>query len=752
MSVRTRSALLATFGGMCLVAFVLAHDDDAKIFDRQRPYAGPGWRASGGDEGGIAGTFQSSNIALQAWLSLPELAPGLDNGNSIWGYVSPSGREYAIMGHSHGTTFVEVTNPTNPVVLTTIAGPQSLWRDMKSYQDHCYAISEGGGGIQVMSLANIDAGQVTLVGAVASGTTHTLAVDATSGFLYRCGGGSNGLRIYALANPANPTLVGSWATRYVHEAQIVTYTSGPYAGRQIAFACSGYNGGRVETGLDVLDVTDKGNIVELSRAFWPLAGYSHQIWLDENREYAYLNDELDEGATVSTTRTIIIDVRDLNNVQVVGTYTNGNPAVGHNLYVRGNLIFESNYRSGLRVYDKTNPLAPVEIAWFDTYPGSDSPNFNGLWNNWPFFPSGTIIGSDIERGLFVWRLALPPLAFAYPNGRPAMVSPGGAMLRVSVTGLNGGELNPATVRLHVDTGAGFVESTPTAAGGSAYDAVIPPSTCGSTVRYYFAAQSTAGATVSDPPAGAAGPFTAISATGQLTAFADDFSTNLGWTVANTSLTDGAWERAVPVADADAPQSDYDGGGACYLTANRVGNSDVDGGPTRLTSPAIDLSAGFGHTLSYARWFFNDDGDDRLTVEISNNNGSSWVTIESASSDPSWQLRTVRVADHVTPTATVRLRFSVADNPNNSVTEAGVDAILFTAFECAATVTPGDTNCDGVVNNFDIDPFVLALADADAYAAAYPGCDIRAADANSDGLINNFDIDGFVACVASLGCP
>ncbi|MGE0478932.1 MAG: choice-of-anchor B family protein [Phycisphaerae bacterium] len=741
MFVRTRSALLTTFGGMCMVAWVIAHDDDAKIFDRQPPYSGPGWRA--GDDGGVAGTFASSNIALQSWLSLPELAPGLDNGNSCWGYVSPSGREYAIMGHSHGTTFVEITNPASPVNIGTIGGPQSLWRDMKTYQNYCYAISEGGGGIQVMNLANIDAGQVTLVGAVASGTTHTLAVDETSGFLYRCGGGSNGLRIYSLTNPATPSLVGSWATRYVHEAQIVTYTSGPYAGRQIAFACSGYNGGRVETGLDVLDVTDKGNIVELSRAFWPLAGYSHQIWLDENREYAYLNDELDEGATVSTTRTIIIDVRDLNNVQVVGTYTNGNTAVGHNLYVRGNLIFESNYRSGLRVYDKTNPVAPVEVAWFDTYPGSDSPNFNGLWNNWPFFPSGTIIGSDIERGLFVWRLALPLLSYTYPNGRPAVVAPTGATLRVNIAGLNGGALDPASVRVFVDAGAGFVQTTPAAAGGGAYDATIPPSACGTTVRYYFSAQSTSGATVTDPSAGAATPYTTISATGTLTAFADDFSTNLGWSVANTSLTDGAWERAVPVADADAPQVDYNGGGACYLTANRVGNSDVDGGPTRLTSPVIDLTSGFGHTLSYARWFFNDDGDDRLVTEISNNNGASWVTIESIASDASWQLRTVRVADFVAPTATMRLRFSVADNPNNSVTEAGVDAIVFTAYECAATFTPGDTNCDGVVNNFDIDPFVLALTDPAGYAAQFPSCSVTTADVNNDGMVNNFDIDPFV---------
>ena len=56
---------------------------------------------------------------------------------------------------------------------------------------------------------------------------------------------------------------------------------------------------------------------------------------------------------------------------------------------------------------------------------------------------------------------------------------------------------------------------------------------------------------------------------------------------------------------------------------------------------------------------------------------------------------------------------------------------------------GDLNCDGVLNAFDIDPFVLALTNPGAYQAAYPECDINLADINGDGVINAFDIDPFV---------
>jgi hypothetical protein len=69
----------------------------------------------------------------------------------------------------------------------------------------------------------------------------------------------------------------------------------------------------------------------------------------------------------------------------------------------------------------------------------------------------------------------------------------------------------------------------------------------------------------------------------------------------------------------------------------------------------------------------------------------------------------------------------------------------------AAVHRGDVDCDGLVNTFDIDPFVLALINPAAYQAQFPGCNILNADADCDGLINTFDIDSFVTCIVS-GCP
>tara|TARA_B100000959_G_scaffold20281_1_gene19581 strand:+ start:1 stop:1377 length:1377 start_codon:yes stop_codon:yes gene_type:complete len=212
--------------------------------------------------------------------------------------------------------------------------------------------------------------------------------------------------IYSLANPAAPVQVGSWTDRYIHDAQVVTYTDGPYAGRQIAFCCGGFSGGWNDTGLTIVDVTNKSNPFVVGQSYYSGAQYSHQGWLSEDRTLFYLNDELDEQYNGTLTTTRVLNVEDLSNPHLVSTFTSGSTSIDHNLYTHNGMIFEANYRSGLRVFDASNPTNPVQYGYFDTYPSNDNASFNGLWNVYPYFPSGTVIGSDLESGLFVWEIGI----------------------------------------------------------------------------------------------------------------------------------------------------------------------------------------------------------------------------------------------------------------------------------------------------------------------------------------------------------
>lgn len=404
--------ILPCWAGLSVIlasTFLSAHDGDQFQEDRRPPYNGPGFRAAEGGSSPIE--FPQSGIELLSWIPLVEFLPTVTSADDCWGYVSPAGREYALIGLSLGTGFVDVTNPAMAQIIAVKSGPSSIWRDIKIYQDHAYVVSEGGSGIQVFNLSLIDTGIVTLVNTVTTGgrtATHNVAINVESGYLYRAGGGGSpvkGLRIYSLADPSNPVFVGEWNDRYCHDAQIVNWTTGPFAGREIAFCSANDTSGGGNSGVDILDVTDKSNIVRITSFLYSDAEFSHQAWLSPDRRYLYVNDEMDEIRLGRTTTTRIIDVSNLANPVEVGTFTNGSRAIDHNLYTLGNFIFEANYRSGLRIYDASNPVAPVEVAFFDTFPENDNANFNGLWNNYPYFPSGIVIGSDIEKGLFVWSVA-----------------------------------------------------------------------------------------------------------------------------------------------------------------------------------------------------------------------------------------------------------------------------------------------------------------------------------------------------------
>ena len=349
--------------------------------------------------------------------------------SSIWGWTDPQTKqEWALLGRRDGTAFVDITNPTNPksvadLPLTDGARP-SAWREIKVYKDHAFIVSDGAGphGIQIFDLTRLRTmkpqpnGLPQRVQADAIyrnvNSVHNMVINEESGFGYPVGssaGGTTcggGLHMIDLREPKNPKFIGCYAdtgsgragTGYSHDAVCVMY-KGPdkrYKSREI---CVGSN----ETAISLADVTDKANPKFLSRAAYPSVGYTHQGWFDEAQKFFYVNDELDEGrGNIQKTRTLIWDLSDLENPRLVKEHMGTTEASDHNLYIKGDLMYQANYRAGLRVLTIKDPVNPKEIAYFDTAPyHSNTVGFNGAWSVYPFFKSGTIIVSSIEQGLFI---------------------------------------------------------------------------------------------------------------------------------------------------------------------------------------------------------------------------------------------------------------------------------------------------------------------------------------------------------------
>ncbi|MEO7454098.1 MAG: choice-of-anchor B family protein [Fimbriimonadales bacterium] len=350
--------------------------------------------------------FTFNKVRLAARIDLTTTGFNANSGNDCWGYVSPSGREYAIMGCSNKVAFVEITNPDAPVYFDSIPHGSSTWGDITVYQNVAYVVTErSGSGIQVIDLANIDAtsNRVSLVRTIDTvGQSHNVRSDNDSGFLYTVGSreSSGTTTCWSLADPRNPVRVGANSMTgniYTHDAFIFTYPVGSvYAGRQILFSSSAFDA------VTIWDVTNKNNPFLINTMHYPNEGYTHQSWMSEDMRYMYLNDEFDETTFNITTRTIVFDIENIETGAYVANYTNGNTSIDHNLHIRDGYIFASNYTSGLRIFSShLDPLSPTEVGWFDTHPEGDVPEYEGAWSNWCYFPSGTIIVSDINRGLFV---------------------------------------------------------------------------------------------------------------------------------------------------------------------------------------------------------------------------------------------------------------------------------------------------------------------------------------------------------------
>ena len=371
-------------------------------------------------ENGIADVYPCNGYDLMGYMSLNDLTPdGVNNGNlagnDSWGWTDPdTGKEYALMGLNSHTAFVDISNPSMPILLGALpsATLNSIWRDIKVYQNHAFIVSEASGhGMQVFDLTRLrDVISPEIFTADTHftdfGSAHNIVINEASGYAYVVGANRNGpfsggALFVNIQNPTMPILEGGFGEGgYSHDAQVVNY-DGPdadYNGKEILV-------GSNENEIVIADVTNKSNPITISTIGYSNIGYTHQGWFSEDLKHFIVGDELDELNIGTNTRTLIFDFSDLDNPTYDFDYLGTTLAIDHNGYPNGNDYYLANYTAGVRVLDlsqiENNNLA--EIGFFDTYPENDNAAFDGVWNVYPFLISNNIIISDIDRGLFIIR-------------------------------------------------------------------------------------------------------------------------------------------------------------------------------------------------------------------------------------------------------------------------------------------------------------------------------------------------------------
>ena len=383
---------------------------------------------------GRAGQFACNNMSLLAHVPLRDFPTNSSAANDIWGHVDLNTmKEYALLGLRRGIALVDVSDPVNPVVINAIQGQNTTWRDIKVLQYfnantnkwEAYAYSTADSvteGLTIMDLSNPDSGLVLVDRDVTDSQGHNIYISNVDyGLNIRDSAavpqahilGSNNLggsmRSYLLRNPEqpSPSFSQSRATRrdYSHDASSLLVTD-ERAQRDCVNANSAGCTVMLDFNEDTLrlwDHSNSSNAVELSSVGYPNAEYTHSGWWSEDRKYVILHDELDEQRQGLNTTVHIFDISDLNDPTLVSTWRGPTRAIDHNGFVRGNKYYMSNYERGVTILDLSNPLAPTEIGHFDTFPSSSNASFNGVWGVYPYLPSGIILASDIQGGLYILK-------------------------------------------------------------------------------------------------------------------------------------------------------------------------------------------------------------------------------------------------------------------------------------------------------------------------------------------------------------
>ena len=321
-----------------------------------------------------------------------------DNYSACYGYVHPDGREYAIIGVYSGVGIYNVTDPENAYQVGFIPGPPCLWREMKSYRNWIYVSTECRDGVSdgMQIIRMTDPEHPVLAGTYTVNfiTAHTVSVDTTRAVLIYNGtrntsGQQTGMRILSLASPESPTELTWWPGGAIPmNTNTYSHDSLPLGNRLYVSS--------IYTGFErILDFTNPAAPFEIYSWTYP-GGFTHNSWPDVTQSYLYVTDET-QGQPLK-----IFDISTVTSPTQVNAITSNPQAIVHNARVKGNELYLSNYTEGIRILDISDPVHPAEFAYADSWPGL-SGGFWGVWDVYPYFPSGTVIASDMQTGLYVYR-------------------------------------------------------------------------------------------------------------------------------------------------------------------------------------------------------------------------------------------------------------------------------------------------------------------------------------------------------------
>ena len=329
--------------------------------------------------------------------------------NECWGF-KVNETEIAVIGSTAGTHFFDITDPQNSIEVAFVAGAYTgtgvIHRDYHDYNGYLYAVCDEGNTstLQIIDVSDLPNSITTIYDSDSLfQKAHNIFIDTATAKLYACAvkhvnpTSYTAMDVYSLSNPTLPNLIYTYnEVGHVHDA---------YVRNDTAYLNCGNDGLRIMD-FHYLDLPGSMAPIELASLIapsYPDAGYNHSGWLSDDGTIYAMQDE-NHGYDVK-----ILDVSDFNNITVVSTFNSGtnSQCMAHNGIIKGDLLYLAYYHDGLRIFDISDPYIPTQVSYYDTYAPASYSSYKGAWGVYPYLPSGNIIVSDMQTGLYVLDCSLP---------------------------------------------------------------------------------------------------------------------------------------------------------------------------------------------------------------------------------------------------------------------------------------------------------------------------------------------------------
>jgi len=656
------------------------------------------------------------------------------NLNDVWGYEDETGREYAIVGTTKGTSIVDISDASNPVEVFWVAGAESIWRDPGGWGDFAYVTTEAQAGMLIIDLrplpqsTNLPTTTYTGPNGANWFSAHTCYVEP-NGYAYIFGanrGNKGAIILDVHTNPMQPVEVGVFDNWYVHDGFARNDTL------YLAHILDGF--------FSIVDITDKSSPKLIAKQNTP-NNFTHSVWPSVKGDYVFTTDEVASAFIASYNISDLAAIKEVDRTQ----HSPGKDVIPHNPYVLGDFLITSYYVDGVTIHDVSDPENMIKVGQYDTYPIDDK-GFHGSWGVYPYFTSGKMIAADISEGLFILQPTY--VKASYLKGTVTNVNSAQPIDQVQVLLANDDQIQltstagtyktgilgqgnyqvtyskvgyyPKTVQVQLISGTYVIQDV-------ALDPIIP---------FTFNLQVSAtedGTDLGDVYIQLKHPLITYNSTtnllgqetfdlfyrdsyeliigkwGRLTTcttlvlndqqntvqinlakgYSDDFTFDYNWSKGGTA-TKGKWERGDPngVIGPSAPDDDFSGdcGLQAYVTGNKVtiydNADDVSDGYVYLHSPQFDLSTYSDPYIHFATWMYSfrfNPSDDTLFAYISDDMFTQVLLKETQDMGVSntWKMHTYRIKDYLNLNSSMRLQFYLSDNLVNNIVEGGVDNFYIT---------------------------------------------------------------------------